>query len=108
MHEAVPQRGISSREDGVHVARGSRTLHRCSPNDYQNGGEHDHTKGKPIAESLDEAIEQGGQRSCSGPQGSSAIPVTMPLEKAPWGDTFGMLTDKFGVSWLVNIAGQKA
>jgi PhnB protein len=31
--------------------------------------------------------------------------VTMPLEKAPWGDTFGMCTDKFGVSWLVNIAG---
>lgn len=34
--------------------------------------------------------------------------ITMPLEKAIWGDTFGMLTDKFGVSWLVNIAGQKA
>jgi PhnB protein len=34
--------------------------------------------------------------------------VTMPLEKAPWGDTFGMLTDKFGVPWLVNIAGQQA
>ena len=34
--------------------------------------------------------------------------ITIPLEKAPWGDTFGMLTDKFGVSWLVNIAGQKA
>jgi PhnB protein len=34
--------------------------------------------------------------------------VTMPLEKAPWGDTFGMLTDQFGVPWLVNIAGQKA
>ena len=34
--------------------------------------------------------------------------VTMPLEKAPWGDTFGMLTDKFGVSWLVNITGHKA
>ena len=34
--------------------------------------------------------------------------VTMPLEKAPWGDTFGMLTDKFGVAWLVNITGQKA
>ena len=29
----------------------------------------------------------------------------MPLEEAPWGDTFGMCTDKFGVSWLVNIAG---
>ncbi len=34
--------------------------------------------------------------------------TTMPLGKAIWGDTFGMLTDKFGVSWLVNIAGQKA
>ena len=34
--------------------------------------------------------------------------VAMPLGKAPWGDTFGMRTDKFGVSWLVNIAGQKA
>jgi PhnB protein len=31
--------------------------------------------------------------------------ITMPLEKAPWGDTFGMCTDKFGVSWLVNILG---
>ncbi len=31
----------------------------------------------------------------------------MPLDKAPWGDTFGMLTDKFGINWMVNIAGKK-
>ena len=31
--------------------------------------------------------------------------VTMPLEKAPWGDQFGMLTDKYGVGWMVNISG---
>ena len=31
--------------------------------------------------------------------------VTMPLEVAPWGDAFGQLTDRFGVSWMVNIAG---
>ena len=30
--------------------------------------------------------------------------VTMPLEEAPWGDTFGMCTDRFGISWLVNVA----
>jgi PhnB protein len=30
----------------------------------------------------------------------------MPLDKAPWGDTFGMCVDGYGVSWLVNIAGQ--
>ena len=33
--------------------------------------------------------------------------ITMPLEKAPWGDVFGMLKDKFGVDWLVNIAAQR-
>jgi PhnB protein len=33
--------------------------------------------------------------------------VSMPLEKAPWGDTFGMLTDRFGVSWLVNVNQQQ-
>jgi PhnB protein len=31
--------------------------------------------------------------------------VTMPLEKAPWGDSFGMLVDRFGVPWMVNISG---
>lgn len=31
--------------------------------------------------------------------------VTVPLEKAPWGDTFGMCTDRFGVAWMVNILG---
>ena len=30
--------------------------------------------------------------------------ITMPLEKAPWGDTFGMVKDRFDVSWLVNIS----
>jgi PhnB protein len=30
--------------------------------------------------------------------------VTMPLEKQMWGDEFGMLTDRFGIDWMVNIA----
>jgi PhnB protein len=34
--------------------------------------------------------------------------VAMPLDKAPWGDTFGMCVDRFGVSWMVNIAGTPA
>jgi PhnB protein len=28
--------------------------------------------------------------------------VTMPLEKAFWGDYFGMLTDRFSVQWMVS------
>jgi len=31
--------------------------------------------------------------------------VTLPLEKQMWGDEFGQLTDRFGVQWMVNIAG---
>jgi PhnB protein len=30
--------------------------------------------------------------------------VTMPLDAAPWGDVFGMVVDRFGISWLVNIS----
>jgi PhnB protein len=29
--------------------------------------------------------------------------ITMPLAKQVWGDKFGMVTDKFGVHWMVNI-----
>ena len=31
--------------------------------------------------------------------------VLQPLEVAPWGDAFGMVTDRFGVTWLLNISG---
>ncbi|GAA3069906.1 MULTISPECIES: VOC family protein [Actinomycetes] len=30
--------------------------------------------------------------------------VLMPLERAPWGDRFGMLKDRFGVTWMFNTA----
>jgi len=31
--------------------------------------------------------------------------VSVPLEKQMWGDEFGMCVDKFGIPWMVNIAG---
>jgi PhnB protein len=31
--------------------------------------------------------------------------IAVPLEQAPWGDYFGQVTDRFGVSWMANIAG---
>lgn len=34
--------------------------------------------------------------------------VTMPLETQMWGDIFGMVIDKFGTAWMVNIAGPSA
>lgn len=35
------------------------------------------------------ALAEGGQ-------------ITMPLEKAFWGDYFGTVTDKFGIQWMVD------
>ena len=32
--------------------------------------------------------------------------VMTPLAKQMWGDEFGMLTDRFGINWMVNVAGQ--
>ena len=31
-----------------------------------------------------------------------------PLVAAPWGDVFGMFTDRFGVEWMVNISAPDA
>lgn len=29
--------------------------------------------------------------------------ISMPLAKQPWGDEFGMCTDRFGVPWMIDI-----
>ena len=34
--------------------------------------------------------------------------VTMPLMKTFWTSSFGMLTDKFDVPWMVNVAAEKS
>ena len=34
--------------------------------------------------------------------------VQADFAKAPWGDTFGMFTDKFGVDWMVNALGDQS
>ena len=36
---------------------------------------------------------------------SDGATVTVPLAKQMWGDEFGMLVDRFGIGWMVNIAG---
>ena len=34
---------------------------------------------------------------------SEGASVTVPLEKQMWGDEFGALIDRFGISWMINI-----
>lgn len=47
----------------------------------------------------DEAELRGYFEKLSGNGGS----VTVPMDRAPWGDIFGMCTDPFGIAWLVNV-----
>jgi PhnB protein len=39
---------------------------------------------------------------------SSEGTITVAFEKSPWGDTFGMLVDKYGVEWMVDVVAPKA
>ena len=60
-------------------------------------------KGSPISVSLsgeDEAELRGWWDKLS-----DGADITAPFGKAPWGDTFGMCVDRFGVHWMVNVAG---
>ncbi len=41
-----------------------------------------------------EALSEGGN-------------VTMPIQKTFWSPLFGMLTDKFGVNWMVSVPGEQ-
>ncbi|WP_217213516.1 VOC family protein [Streptomyces sp. AC550_RSS872] len=64
----------------------------------------DHRPGNNIAVSLsgdDDAELRGYWEKLS-----AGASVTVPLEKQMWGDVFGMCTDRFGITWMVNIAGE--
>ncbi|MQA60871.1 MAG: VOC family protein [Actinophytocola sp.] len=66
----------------------------------------EHQPGHNIAVSLsgDDADELRGYWE----RISSGGTVSVPLEKQMWGDEFGMCTDRFGIDWMVNIAGAPA
>jgi len=66
----------------------------------------DYTEGSSISVSLsgeDEAELTGYYEKLS-----AGGTIVEPLSQAPWGDSFGMFADRFGVNWLVNIAGPKS
>ena len=50
-----------------------------------------HPDGKEVADKLFANLSAGGT-------------VTVPMSKVPWGDYFGMFTDKFGIKWMINKA----
>jgi PhnB protein len=93
--------------EGGAMPSGDGIMHAClvlpggamlMAGDAPPGQPHDGIKGAMLAlqydtidqaESAFHALSQGGQ-------------VTMPLGPTFWSKTFGMVTDRFGVSWAVN------
>ena len=67
---------------------------------------HSITRGSNFSISIDAESEAEAERlfnaSAAGGQ------VSVPLEKMFWGAYFGMLTDKFGISWMVNYDEKQA
>ncbi|TXS48055.1 VOC family protein [Streptomyces sp. uw30] len=64
----------------------------------------DHKPGNNMSVSLsgdDEAELRGYWEKLS-----AGAHVAVPLDKQMWGDVFGMCTDRFGITWMVNIAGE--
>ncbi len=49
---------------------------------------------KEEADKIFDALSEGGK-------------ITMPLENTFWGDYFGMLTDKFGINWMMSFNEQQ-
>lgn len=46
--------------------------------------------GKDEADRIYKELSEGGTQ-------------TMPMDNAPWGSYFGMLTDKFGINWMISF-----
>ena len=68
------------------------------------GERHAEFKGMTLAIEVADDAEAKRVFTALGEGGS----VTMPLTKTFWTSSFGMLADKFGVPWMVNVAAPKS
>ncbi|MGE4408183.1 VOC family protein [Pseudomonas sp.] len=68
------------------------------PGDTCGGGPYEGIKGCSITLSPD-SVAEGERLFAALAEGGQ---VVMPMEKTFWAERFGMLTDRFGVSWMVN------
>lgn len=102
--EMPPVEGMPSLSDEVK----NRILHislRVSPSTILMGsdfipGMQDQVVGNNISISIDTKSESEAEGIFNGL--ARRAKVTMPLENTFWGAYFGMLTDDFGVNWMVN------
>lgn len=63
-------------------------------------------QGNNISISIDAESEAEADQIFAGL--SEGAHITMPLQKTFWGAYFGMLTDRFGIQWMLNYDYEKA
>ena len=68
------------------------------------GGQHAEFRGMTLVIEVADDLEAKRVFTALGQGGK----VTMALSKTFWTSSFGMLTDKFGVPWMMNVAAPKA
>jgi PhnB protein len=97
--------------EGAHASAvdGEKIMHMSLPISSETmlmgsdiGGEwaQNMTMGDNIQLSVNADNEEEAQRIFQGLAAGGRI--NMPLEKTFWGALFGMLTDRFGINWMVN------
>jgi PhnB protein len=68
----------------------------------------EHNPGDNITISLSGGTEDEAELRGYWDKLAQGAAIGAPLSAAPWGDTFGMLTDRFGIPWMVNIGSSPA
>ena len=96
--------GAPNADQVMHAQLESPSGYTLMLSDMPPGTEHQPGNDMAISLSGDDADELRRYWEALSDGGS----VQVPLEKQMWGDVFGMCTDRFGVSWMVNIAGSAA
>lgn len=94
----------------ISEAEGNKVMHVCLPISKETcimgsdtGGEwsSNYLAGNNFSISVNTDTKEEAERIFNGL--STGGQVTMPLNTTFWGAYFGMLTDKFGIQWMLNV-----
>ena len=84
----------------MHSMLTTRTGHVLMAADTPDSMEYTAPAGHSLSVSGDDEQELSGYWEALSSGGEEVV----PLAASPWGDSFGMCVDRFGVTWMVNIA----
>ncbi|SFG75292.1 VOC family protein [Pedobacter insulae] len=103
-NEMPPQEGnMMSEEDGNRIMHVSLPIGTSILMGSDTGGEwaSSYVPGNNFSVSITADSKEEADRLFKGLAESGN--VTMPLSDTFWGDYFGMLTDKFGIGWMISF-----